>query len=545
MENFIPMPVQKNVQAEPPSTTVNLYSGVPLDPTYQHVRGMLNQTQINAFLENYKVKTFANFSVINMGINQIDLPMNEYETLNCNYVSWKSPTFNNRWHYAFIVGAVRLSDRSCTIFLEKDVWNENQDLFALKPSLIERMIVPKSEDTIGAYTFPEGLETGDYVQGEYTTLPTPGADRQLKIWGLMNFKDVSYEPAEGAMINGVYQGLRLTQFSSAEAVNTFLSYATENNKQDGVLSIFMMSGMFQTQENLAYKKTQDFSIVFGAIDGYTPKNNKCYVYPYNFLVLDNNCGAQVELHFELFQNPSSPSIQYGIALNGGNPVLFAYPLNYEGLSTCYNSMVTFSNFPKCSYTTDYYKAWLAQNASSQNIRMGFGAFNAIKGIGQGIAQIGVAAATGGASMSSEAAAAQSAMSTGGGILNSISSLARDFLDVNNERRIAQLQPDATKQSASTGANGEIGNCYISVRWAHCRREYIEAIDNYFSAFGYHIGRIRTPDLTSRPSWNYVKCVDVNLGGIEEHDDLHKLKRIFKNGVTVWHTNDIGNYNLSN
>lgn len=547
MDKFIDIPTQKNVQANPPSTTLRFFSGVPLDLSYTNVRGMLSQAEINSFLNNYLVKEITKLSVIHMGEAVVNIPMNEYETLKCNYISWRSPSFDDRWHYGFITNAYRLSDNSCKITFEKDVWNENQDLFTILPSFVERMIVPKSDDVIGRYTFPEGLELGDYLQSDLTTLPTPGLDRKLEIYALSNFQDVSYNPAEGQLINGVYQGLKLTRFSSVEAINTYLAYATENNKQDGVLSIFMVSGFFRNHEGGAYEQTLSLNMSFGSMDGYTPKNNKLYCYPYSFVVLDNNSGAQLELHHELFDSPSSLNVRYGIALNGGNPILYAYPLNYAGLTNNYNCLIQFNQFPKCSYTTDYYKAWLAQNASGQNLRMAFRGIDFAQSIGNGIAKIGAAAATAGMSSSSmgSAQAAGSAVNGASGVIGSGINLAKEVLSINNEKKVAQLQPDSTKQTSGSGANAEMNTCYISVRKVHLRKEYLQKIDDYFSAFGYHIGKIITPDLSSRTSWNYVKCVHANIAGVSEHSDLVKLREIFNNGVTIWHTNDVGNYGLSN
>ncbi len=551
MEKFVKLPKQAAVQSEPPSSTLRLYRGVPLDPSYSNVRGMISNSQILNFLGNYLVKTISKMSVIKMGDGYVDVPMNEYETMDCNYLAFKCPTFDDRWHFAFIVGAYRLSDRSSRIVFQKDVWNENQDLLSLRPSFVERMIVSKSKDKVGAYTYPEGLELGEYLQKDLTTLPTPGADRRLEIYGLMNFNDISYTPAEGQLINGVYQGLRLTRFSSVDAVNASLTAATENNKQDGVLALFMVSGFFRNHDGKAYEQTLNLNMSYGSMDGYTPKNKKLYTYPYSFIILDNNSGAQLELRHELFDNVSAISISYGIALNGGNPILFAYPLHYAGMSSCYNCMIQFNQFPKCSYTTDFYKAWLAQNASGQNLRMAFRGVDTAQAFGKGIAQIGAAVAGGVAGASSGASTGQmvgSGMQAAGGangIIDAGINLAKEVLSINNEKKVAQLQPEATKQTAGSGANAEMNTCYISVRKAYLRKEYLKKIDDYFSAFGYHIGEIIQPDLTSRPCWNYVKILHANIAGSIEHDDMVKLRQIFSNGVTIWHVNDVGNYNLSN
>lgn len=67
------------------------------------------------------------------------------------------------------------------------------------------------------------------------------------------------------------------------------------------------------------------------IDGYTPKNNKCFCYPFNYLTLNNNSGVKVILKYELFNNSQSTTatIKY-YPVVGNNPVLLCVPVNYKG-----------------------------------------------------------------------------------------------------------------------------------------------------------------------------------------------------------------------
>ena len=48
------------------------------------------------------------------------------------------------------------------------------------------------------------------------------------------------------------------------------------------------------------------------IDGYTPKNNKCFCYPYNYMTLNNNSGVKVVLKYELFNSPKINTEHYEI-----------------------------------------------------------------------------------------------------------------------------------------------------------------------------------------------------------------------------------------
>lgn len=76
-------------------------------------------------------------------------------------------------------------------------------------------------------------------------------------------------------------------------------------------------------------------------------------------------------------------------------------------------------------------------------------------------------------------------------------------------------------------------------------EYINILQDYFQKYGYKVNIIETPNLHTRESWDYIRTVDCNLTGNINADSIEKIRTIFNNGVTIWHTTDVGNYNLSN
>ena len=76
-------------------------------------------------------------------------------------------------------------------------------------------------------------------------------------------------------------------------------------------------------------------------------------------------------------------------------------------------------------------------------------------------------------------------------------------------------------------------------------EYIAILEDYFQKYGYKVNIIETPNLHTRQSWDYIRTVGCNVIGSINADSLEKIRTIFNNGVTIWHTTDVGNYNLSN
>ena len=111
-----------------------------------------------------------------------------------------------------------------------------------------------------------------------------------------------------------------------------------------------------------------------------------------------------------------------------------------------------------------------------------------------------------------------------------------------------------KQVIPNQAKGNINSDSINVALNICRVDLYgmrptlgmcKVLDDYWSTFGYPIHEITTPLWNSRQSWNYIKTVDCGFTAEAELDILKQFRAIFNKGVTLWHTNDIGNYNLSN
>ena len=76
-------------------------------------------------------------------------------------------------------------------------------------------------------------------------------------------------------------------------------------------------------------------------------------------------------------------------------------------------------------------------------------------------------------------------------------------------------------------------------------EYINILTEFFRKYGYKVNRVKIPNLHTRQSYNYVRTIDCVITGNVNENSLERIKSIFNSGVTLWHTDDIGNYSLSN
>ena len=63
--------------------------------------------------------------------------------------------------------------------------------------------------------------------------------------------------------------------------------------------------------------------------------------------------------------------------------------------------------------------------------------------------------------------------------------------------------------------------------------------------GYKVNTLEIPELRTRLNWNYIETTDINITGNIPQDHLQKIKNIFNTGVTLWHNDNVGNYNRDN
>jgi hypothetical protein len=321
------------------------------------------------------------------------------------------------------------------------------------------------------------------------------------------------------MYTGVYSGLSYLVFNTDSAgigsLNSLLTSIANAGKSSMVVSIFMMPAAFISDDSYF---TNFYNITptsrTATFEGYVPKNNKLFCYPYNFLYVSNNQGGGAVYRYEFMDNMDNPEF----LLTGDmspSPAVYLMPKNYKGLTTNTEEQLIISNFPQCSWNNDAYANWLAQNANSMLLSAG----------------TNIAMGAMGAYSGNMAMAATGAM----GVAN----------------QLAQIMDRSIQPSQAMGNIG--GSSAVAVALKDfffypttITKEYAQRIDKYFDMYGYKVNTVKKPNLSGRPYWNYVQTIDVNIKGEVPMNDLQKLKSIYNTGVTIWHSGDnIGNYSLNN
>jgi hypothetical protein len=114
-----------------------------------------------------------------------------------------------------------------------------------------------------------------------------------------------------------------------------------------------------------------------------------------------------------------------------------------------------------------------------------------------------------------------------------------------QKDINNTPPSLSKMGANTyfdyGHN--LSGLYLIKR--QITPEYQKKLEDFFNIFGYKKNEVKLPNFHTRQYWNYVQTSGCVITGNFNNEDLQELKSVFDNGVTLWHTDDIGNYALGN
>lgn len=525
---------------------------VPLENDYKHTLYFEDKNKQSAYFSSKVVWYFDDFSYQRKD-NYIRVPKQYDELLNCNYVMYQNKAYNNKWFYAFITDLKYISDDRTDIYIETDVMQTYMFDYSFNECFIEREHV--DDDTIGLHTLPENLETGDYI-GD-----TPIKYRKLTYRGYIvgatvDLENSSFPAIEGEIYNGIYSGVRYFYYTSASEIGLKLSQLAEKGKADSIVSIFIVPKEFishtNKKVNLSFSPVSDVwsGSVYADnlkqekvlkpsdINGYSPKNNKLFVYPYTYLLMSNNSGGSAVYKYELFDTDICDFI-INFAITPGCSIRLI-PRRYNGVSENNLEGLTGGKFPACSWANDVYTNWLTQNSVNIKVTLANGALQAITGTVSGAVS---GAVSGGAMAGVPGAVA-------GGIAGGVTGMAGGVTSIAStvgEVYAHSLQPPQAEGNINSGdvtfSNGDLT---FTAYPMSIKREYAEIIDKYFTMFGYQVNRVGEPLKNHRKLFWFTKTNGCEIDGAIPNNDIQKIKQCYDNGITFWRNENTMNlYYLDN
>lgn len=500
--------IYNEVEAMTQNTSLYICRGIPWNSDYSHVRLFESANAANTYIISKAAYTKTQYSYISKSKQiRVDGMADQYR--DCNYIAWKNTGYSNKWFYGFITDVVYLADNTCLISFDYDIFQTWFYDTTVNPSYVEREHV--NDDTIGANTVPENVVMGDPVNVASSNNYIP---HKWYMYATQIFDEITqagFAPIEPGATDNEVSGYYKIPLTSRTQASTLVDLYTRKGKLESLISMFALTDSSNASSSANYTIARPT-----AFGDYTPKNNKLLCYPYNYstLVL---AGSETPYRYEWFADGVATFALKRPKYAGGSSYVF--PVNYQNETIATNAFALENSVPTGAYPTASFGANAFQNYLVQ-----YGPQLAVSLIGQ-VVNIGASAATGNAG---------EAISAGAAIGQNIMDLRTHSLNsqtVAGTQSVAQLAYDT--------------QLIIRIVSKQILPEYARIIDEYFTTFGYKVCRIKAPNITGRPSWNYVKTIGAQVSGnIPEYAET-ALKAMLNNGVTFWHTNDVGNYSLNN
>ena len=441
--------------------------------------------------------------------------------LTCNYMAFQNPDYSNKWFFAWIDNVEYVGENTIEIEFTIDNFSTWFSSLTKTPVFVEREHV--NSDVWKEHLEPEHMSFNDLIcdwtTTKYFTQFTIG------VFWIPNDYSV---PTVTYAINfryatpcSVYQ----YPLSTSGLVDLYTDLRPGGDLANcQIVALSIIPSAFipadETAKAIIFNESVSYDAHTAAainMDGYIPVNNKCFMYPFNYIEVDNGNMTKI-YQYEKFANNDKQGLfkmEGGLLPNGG---VTLYPVGYDGKPS-YNvaDSLSLGNFPMIAFPIDTYAAWLAQK-STTNITQGL--FNTLSGAAAGAGIGGAVGAAAGAA---------------GGLFQSISGYL-------TQSETAKKAPNEVKGTNSVDIDLILDKLGYSISQKCLRASDAERLDRYFSQFGYNVSTVKTPNYTGRTYWNYVKINgSCGYGNVPE-SAREAVNEILNRGTTIWHNhNDIGNY----
>lgn len=535
-----------------------LAKGIKLDKNYKNIMDY-TEAQMVSLLESKAIGTFTNCSFLRQGVNTIDIEIPYGTTLQANYLGFQNPDYSNKWFFGFIDSVEYVSEKVSRVSFTIDECSTWFDYWDPRKCFVIREHT--NDDTFGANTLPEGLETGEFVRStsgkEYSYSGNYYLAFQVTEL-ISNMSDAGI--GTHRLYNGVYNGLYIVLVDDYTTADLLISAYDDASKHTSIISCFYVpkelcpnpivnqNVTLHGQQRTIYFPRESASAVTlfsvnvskpNTIDGYTPKNNKLFTGEFCYLLASNNAGSEAVFHLEDWRTVgtgvslTTASFMIRGALSQGCNIRMIpsndFKITGDSATATYTSFsanakygLTGGKLPLCSWNSDYYTNWCTQNA----VNIGL---NAVK--------TGFGTAT--KALTGDLVGAASSLIDGIG-----SQVAKQYE--------AELVPNQAKGNVNAGDFNFSENLQFSIVVMNVRAEYAKQIDDWFNLFGYKTNRLKIPNQTGRRYWNFVQIAPGEDIGFTNNvisvpsQSMEIINKAYQTGTTIWHSHDnIGNYNLDN
>lgn len=519
-----------------PNSKVYILKGIPITNNYKDTLYFANRTaQYNYFFgQSTQALRFTELSYIRVNASQLKLEARADQLYNANYLMFQNTSFGDKWFYAFITKVEYINNETTLITFEIDRIQTWWFDVTLKPCMVLRQHAvndgvyvncePESFSDFAYYTHWESNLLNDSDTAIcYITVTTGHFQDDLET--------NAWVTATPRVIDGVYTTLEVIPWRNTSAgrsaLESYLTAIIHGGHEDDIIAVYIgpkVVGQFLTDTPAHGTRTfSKATLRANAFQGYVPRNNKIYNYPFCKLIMEKG-GGQQEYALEDFRDGitdaqvADVSFEYN-AIATPAPQVIAYPVNYRGAGHDYNEGMDIAEFPQAPIKGDAFQMWMVQNAGGYVANL-LGA----------VTNFGISSVRG-------------------------DSVGR-FIDIRQGiQQLANLAGqvwNASKMPDNVSGLSRpniLANMGVNTYWLKCKSlSYWQArqIDTYFDMFGYQENHVFVPNIHARQRWTYVQTGGCTITGNAPAEDIAFIEQKFDNGITWWvNASEVGNYNLTN
>lgn len=519
-----------------PVRNTNLYIcyGIPWPRDYSHVRLFSNVGEQIAYIQSKaKFPVQGNLAYIrdDTGIG-IRISIAADELKDCNYIAFQNLNYEGDWHYAFIDRVSYINDGLSIIYFTLDWFQTYCFHMEIQPGLVLREHV--NDDTVGANTLQEPVMRGPIIADveQVTTLQYEWYVYATEKITVLTWDDVTwYDPGE---IN--HTGYYTAMVGSLSRVKDLVDRYTLTGKLEALVAVFARPDITWSDPTRPVISAPNR----GSLDGYQPRNNKLMTYPYQYL----NCvgpGVEKTYMYEYFKSTGVP--QFTVLMErDANTDIVVGPNDYMTESTTPvmnpDYSITITGCPTEGIMANAFLNRMISRPLDSLLALGtaasfMGAGTTSYSGGSALVPASQAGAGGGTGSTTFNPLTMSDL---GGLLgaNAMGDLWTDSLTPNN-----------VVGSGSAANVFNYSEMHIKFKHMCVKQEYAKVIDQFFDVFGYRVCQVKAPNTEGRTSWNYVQMSNAIVTGNAPADAIQSYINRINSGITFWHTNDVGNYSLSN
>ena len=572
------------------NSRIILAKGIKLDRDYNNVLNYTTEAMLSLLRSSsHLINEANNYSFIRSTRNKLFVGFPYTECLQANYIAFQNPDYSNKWFFAWIDEVIfKGSTNGCEITFTIDSWSTWFEKVTTKPCFIVREHA--NDDTIGINTIPENLDVGEVRENDsviyeglgnqfYVAIETSYLPKEKSVNNLNPVDKEGLSFSGVTQYNGNFFGNKVVIFPTTgnvpvptidpenpdeandpatvnyfENINHFIYRINWDGHIADIRNMYIVPKLLIPSNRISWSKAYyqipsqaKDTFVWGELsasvypiidtiqiqnyysfDDYTPKNNKLYCYPTNYLYVTNNIGAfniykYEDFYFDNIEDVGIIVFNLMLALQIGVSGRLV-PQNYKKIEDNLDESLPLAKYPTCSWSGDTFVNWLTQqgvNEITNFVGSVAGDYFGMKAMSAGDIEEGQVP-----------------------FLSSASQGAK----VIGHLRESVLQPQI--QGGQNTADVTWGTENNTFKFIHMRakKEYLEIIDDYFSRYGYQTNKTKVPNITGRTYWNYIEIGSTEEIGYGEIPSKHMqiINNACRKGVTIWHSHEnMGNYNLNN